>query len=187
METAPAAHREGRGDNVFELKEYGQERKRLRRLARLHASLVVDCPSEKSSTPPFSARRAVQEAIKSLQVWIFEHPSHDLMVSTLAPYAGLSKRHFMRVFRRNAGMPPGEFVDKVRVDAAILLLVNTDLLQQQMAVRCGFANADVMRPAFMRIIGKSPRAYRADFLTGAVSEAAAPKTPGRAATIARRL
>ena len=76
-------------------------------------------------------------------------------------------------------MPPGAFVDKVRVDAAMLLLEKTDMFQRQVAVRCGFSSADVMRLAFMRVIGKSPRAYRTDFIMGADFEVVTRKKRGR--------
>lgn len=98
--------------------------------------------------------------IESLQSWILEHPAEDLSVKTLSTYTGLGVRHFMRVFRQATGVTPGAFVDRARVDAARLLLEDTELLLQQVAVRCGFANVDVMRLAFMRMIGEAPRQYR---------------------------
>lgn len=160
MKTAPGTNRMRGGSIVLKLNEDDHNRKGRLRLALLKEVAAGELRDDVPAVPPFDVRYAAVGRIRSLQDWILEHPSQDLTVRTLAAYTGLGVRHFMRVFRQVSGMTPGEFVDRARVNAARLLLADTDLLQRQVAVLCGFSNSDVMRLAFMRTTGEAPRQYR---------------------------
>jgi transcriptional regulator GlxA family with amidase domain len=134
-------------------------RGRGRNIVQRHATgLLESCA--RPYVAPFSVQRATEESVRSLQEWIIAHPSEDLTVKTLAAYTGFGVRHFIRVFGRVSGMTPGQFVDRARVHAAARLLEDTELLLRQVALRCGFANVDIMRLAFMRTIGITPNLYR---------------------------
>jgi transcriptional regulator GlxA family with amidase domain len=115
----------------------------------------------------FSAHLAAQIAaegrIQSVQHWILDHLSLDLTMAALAGQAGMSVRNFTRVFLQEAGLTPGDFVEMARVDSARRLLEDTDIPLQRVASRCGFANPDTMRRAFLRRIGTGPSEYRERF------------------------
>ncbi|HVE22748.1 MAG TPA: GlxA family transcriptional regulator [Acidocella sp.] len=115
----------------------------------------------------FSAHLAAQIAtegrIQSVQHWILDHLSLDLTMAALANQAGMSVRNFTRVFLQEAGLTPGDFVEMARVDSARRLLEDTDIPLQRVASRCGFANPDTMRKAFLRRIGTGPSEYRERF------------------------
>ncbi|WP_369674036.1 helix-turn-helix domain-containing protein, partial [Enterococcus faecium] len=49
----------------------------------------------------------------------------DLSVESLAELAAMSPRNFARVFARETGVTPGEYVERVRLDAARRLLEDT--------------------------------------------------------------
>ena len=67
----------------------------------------------------FSAQLAGQLAnrdpLRDVQRWISEHPAADLSVDTLASQASLSPRQFARAFAVEVGIPPGRYVDRVRL------------------------------------------------------------------------
>jgi transcriptional regulator GlxA family with amidase domain len=115
----------------------------------------------------FSAHLAAQIAaegrIQAVQHWALDHLSLDLTVTALAGRAGMSVRNFTRVFLQEAGSTPGDFVETARVDAARRLLEDTDTPLQRVASKCGFANPDTMRRAFLRRIGTGPSDYRDRF------------------------
>ena len=69
-------------------------------------------PSSAPSSPP---RLADREPLREVQQWIAEHPAADLSVETLAARASLSPRQFARAFAAEIGMPPGRYVDRVRL------------------------------------------------------------------------
>ncbi len=78
-------------------------------------------------------------------------------VETLAKQAGMSARNFSRIFRREAGVTPAEFVEAARVDAARRALDDTDMPLKRIAARCGFSGADGNASgAFYRRVGRPP-------------------------------
>jgi transcriptional regulator GlxA family with amidase domain len=101
-------------------------------------------------------RSALQEA----QRWIAANPGEDLSIAHLARRTGLSPRHFARLFRQEVGVAPAAWVQEARVAAARRLLESGDTVPKQVASQCGFANADTLRRAFVRVVGVTPAEYR---------------------------
>ena len=106
---------------------------------------------------------AEREPLRDLQAWIPEHLDEDLSVSALAGRLHLSERQFARVFRRELGTTPGDYVEQLRVERARSDLESGTASLEEIAGRCGFAGAEVMRRAFQRRIGTSPSEYRQRF------------------------
>jgi transcriptional regulator GlxA family with amidase domain len=106
---------------------------------------------------------AEREPIRDLQAWIAEHPDADLSAASLAARLHLSERQLSRVFRRELGTTPAEYVEGVRIERARSMLELEQLPLERVAERCGFASAEVMRRAFHRRVGVSPRDYRMRF------------------------
>lgn len=115
----------------------------------------------------FSAHLAAQVTAKSsiqqIQEHILENLDGDLSVGALAKRAGMSMRNFSRVFGREAGMTPADFVEAARVDAARRLLEDTPAPLKRVAYDCGFGNVDGLRRALLRAIGVGPNDYRKRF------------------------
>jgi transcriptional regulator GlxA family with amidase domain len=109
-------------------------------------------------TPP-ARRPGVREA----QDLIHADPTADLRVSVLAARVGMSERHFSREFTRSLGCPPGDYVEKVRVDTARQVLESEPVLVTVAAARAGFGSAETMRRAFLRRLGVPPDHYRRRF------------------------
>jgi transcriptional regulator GlxA family with amidase domain len=115
----------------------------------------------------FSAQLAGQLAnrqpLREVQRWITDHPAADLSVETLASQASLSPRQFARAFTAEVGMPPGRYVDRVRLEAARRRLEDTADGVEQTARSCGYGTPEAMRRAFIRALGVSPGEYRRRF------------------------
>ncbi len=115
----------------------------------------------------FSAQLRAQVAqrrpLREVQQWITERPAADLSVHRLATRAGLSPRQFARAFAAETGSTPGQYVGKVRLEAARRLLEDTGDGIEQVARRCGYRTAEAMRRAFIRALGVSPAGYRHRF------------------------
>ena len=99
-------------------------------------------------------------SIRELQIWIAEHLQTRLSVDDLADRMGMSVRNFERVFTREVGTTPSQYVLQMRVEAARRQLERTDRGLKQVASAAGFGSVDVMRRAFVRLLGISPRRYR---------------------------
>jgi transcriptional regulator GlxA family with amidase domain len=99
-------------------------------------------------------------SIHELQIWIAEHPETRLSVEELADRMSMSVRNFERVFTREVGTTPSQYVLRMRVEAARRRLEGTDSGLKAVASAAGFGSVDVMRRAFVRLLGITPRRYR---------------------------
>ena len=105
------------------------------------------------------ARPVGRTVLQEVQRWVAAHPALPLSVQALADHAGMSPRHFARLFLAEVGMTPAAWVEMTRVAAARTLL-EQGVAPKAVADRCGFANADTLRRAFARHVGVSPAEYR---------------------------
>jgi transcriptional regulator GlxA family with amidase domain len=113
---------------------------------------------------------APRPSVRAAQDLIHAQPAADLRVPALAARVGMSERHFSREFTRLLGCPPGDYVEKVRVDSARRLLESGPVLVTVAAERSGFGSAETMRRAFLRRIGVAPDQYRRRFAAVPVDE-----------------
>lgn len=116
-----------------------------------------------------SRQAATFEPLRELQVYMLENLKSDLSVETLAERIGMSPRHFSRVCLREMKMNPGQFVDRLRVEAAQQMIDSSSLGLKEIADACGFNSADSMRRTFHRVIGITAGEYKERF-TRAVSD-----------------
>lgn len=100
-----------------------------------------------------------------VQTYVMDHVREALSVERLAEIAGVSTRSIARLFVRELGVTPHEFVEGVRLDQARNLLESTDAALKAVAFDCGFASPDQMRSAFQRRLNVTPLEYRGSFRT----------------------
>jgi transcriptional regulator GlxA family with amidase domain len=108
-------------------------------------------------------RAATSDPLRELQAWIAENPDADLSVAGLASRMHLSERQLARRFRAELGSSPADYVEQQRVEIARGRLEDGDEDLEAVATATGFGSAEVMRRAFQRRIGTSPRSYRERF------------------------
>jgi len=108
-----------------------------------------------------ASQASAMTSIRELQIWIAEHLDTRLSVDDLADRMSMSVRHFERVFTREVGTTPSQYVLQMRVEAARRQLEHTDGGLKQIASTVGFSSVDLMRRAFVRLLGITPRRYRA--------------------------
>jgi AraC-like DNA-binding protein len=84
-----------------------------------------------------------------------------LPVSDLVQISGLSRAHFSRCFAESEGLPPAEFVLQQRLQRAAKLLTKADFLPvKEVAVLCGFEDANYFSKVFRRFYGITPTQFR---------------------------
>ncbi len=101
--------------------------------------------------------------VAQVQVYVLTHLAADLSIAELAKVANMSARNFSRVFVRESGVTPAEFVESARVDAARVLLESGGAPLKAIAYECGFRDAHHMRSVFQRRLGVSAQQFRQNF------------------------
>jgi AraC family transcriptional regulator, activator of mtrCDE len=83
-----------------------------------------------------------------------------LSISKLASVCCLSEPHFRKLFRETTGMPPSQYITKFRMNAASIMLKNTNKQIIQIALDCGYPTLSCFNRKFKETFGISPRLYR---------------------------
>ncbi len=86
--------------------------------------------------------------------------SSPLSVEVLARAAGLGERQFSRAFRAETGTSPAKAIETLRLDAARLMVEQTQHPVDFIATETGFGDEERMRRAFVRAFAHSPQALR---------------------------
>ena len=92
---------------------------------------------------------------------IHSHYAELYGVEELAESLGVSKSHLIRVFRAAMGLSPGQYLTRVRLDAAKQLLAHREYNLDVVASLCGFSGANYLCRVFKKVVGCSPRAWQA--------------------------
>jgi len=83
-----------------------------------------------------------------------------LSVDKLAAVANLSPRQFSRAFQAETGQSPAKAVEKLRLEAARLMIEQSHHPIDVVARETGFADRRRMREAFLRSFGQPPQVFR---------------------------
>ncbi|QDE39504.1 GlxA family transcriptional regulator [Luteibacter pinisoli] len=103
---------------------------------------------------------AMSERIQLALSYAREHLADELTVDVLADAARLSSRQFSRVFSQETGQSPGKAVERLRVEAARLMMETSRQPIEAIARETGFGDRERMRQAFLRAFGQSPQAMQ---------------------------
>lgn len=112
---------------------------------------------------PMEVQAPTREPLRDLLAYIDSHPAQDLSVPALANRAGMSERHFSRVFTEQSGLSPGRYVERSRAEAARRLLEATDHSQDTVARLTGLGAPETLYRVFRRHWRVSPGDYRRRF------------------------
>ena len=94
------------------------------------------------------------------------HLSDAIAVHDLAQVIGVSEDHCTRLFKRHLGQTPVACINARRIERATLLLADTDLGMDHIAIACGFATRQYLTRQFRRHLGVTPGHYRRGLLDG---------------------
>jgi transcriptional regulator GlxA family with amidase domain len=133
------------------------------RIARFLVMFLVRPGGQAQYSHMLSHQAVTSQPLRELQVWMLEHLGEDLTVESLAERIGMSARHFTRVCLRETGMNPGQFVDRMRVEAAQQIIDSSSRGLKEVADACGFKSADAMRRTFLRVLGVTAGEYASRF------------------------
>jgi len=103
---------------------------------------------------------AKSDRIQSALDYAKRNLEKPLTVEDLAEVAHLSPRQFSRAFRAETGQSPAKAVETLRIEAARLLLEQSNHPIEIIAAQTGFADRERMRRAFLRAFGQPPQAIR---------------------------
>ena len=167
------------GDDVRSLEAYGQLLMLMGRMMQLPIfvfsagrSVLPERPADgkdadgaaQSEAPgALSAEPGSQWAlILPAMKYVGVHYAGEIRAADMAATCALSESHFRSLFVRLTGMPPMDFVARVRISRALFLLRSTDDTVLEIAGRTGFSSIATFNRNFRRYVGQTPGTWRRD-------------------------
>lgn len=111
-----------------------------------------------TSTPTKSSGR--QNPLKDTLFFISQHLDETLPIDFLATRIFLSKYHFIRLFKKEVGYTPHEYILMSRINAAMLALKTSSSSIKDIALDYGFTSESSFCTTFKRFVGMTPLTYR---------------------------
>lgn len=143
----------------FVLEEFNSKRSGYKILVQSYmTSLAVLLSREYASSVNDNTERLlkVAEAIAYME----RNFSEDITLEKLASLSFMSKRHFVRVFKQNYKLTPIEYIIGLRLKRSCELLGDKSLSILQIALECGFKDANYFSRKFRSFYNITPSEYR---------------------------
>lgn len=112
-----------------------------------------------------SVASSSRQRILSIVEYMNRHYFEPLQTEELAARCGLSKYHFIHLFRMCMGMTPYSYLIRIRMERAETLLQTGDMTVQEVAFVCGYNDPLYFSRAFSRHFGVSPTDYKQRFFS----------------------
>jgi AraC-like DNA-binding protein len=92
--------------------------------------------------------------------YIRKNIDNVITVKELAGVCCLSNRHFIRLFRKELGDSPVEYINMRKIEKAQLLLIATDISVKEISHSLSFTNISYFHRLFKNMVGVTPGEYR---------------------------
>lgn len=103
--------------------------------------------------------------VEETLAFISENANQPLTLQDMADHASLSPYHFSRIFKRETGFTPHEYLVYTRVNMAKYMLRGGVHTVKSIAFQCGFNSECSFCTTFKRVTGKTPAEYRRQTLS----------------------
>ncbi len=123
---------------------------------RLTELIYYAYPPEYTAIAPSRGNQAVTVAIEYMKM----HLDRAVSVDTLAELVHMSRFHFSRIFRKETGMSPYEYLLHLRMNLARHLLKTSDYTIREVAFMVGYQSEAGFANAFTEKTGLTPGRYR---------------------------
>ena len=131
-------------------------------VARLLAELFVvrppAAPKVSAQLQPFSTSVPVRRVLNR----IARRYNRPWTLKEFSAATGVSLHHLSRLFKRETGISPKQFLNRYRVEHAKTLLAETQQAVDQVAQAVGIGNPKYFARLFRQLTGQSPRGYRSN-------------------------
>jgi len=93
-------------------------------------------------------------------LYIRKHLNEAIELEKLAEISCLSKDHFIRLFKKELGTTPLQYINQKKIEKAQLLLITEELAVKEIAFQLAFEDYSYFNRLFKKITGVTPQEYR---------------------------
>lgn len=93
-------------------------------------------------------------------LYIRKHLNEAIELEKLAGISCLSKDHFIRLFKKELGTTPLQYINQKKIEKAQLLLITEELAVKEIAFQLAFDDYSYFNRLFKKTTGVTPQEYR---------------------------
>ena len=101
-----------------------------------------------------------KDIIEDIVIYIIDNIAEDLSLETLSKRANLSPFYFSRLFKKETGFTPHDYILTTRINHAKYLLTSSSLNIKDICFTLGFNSETSFCTAFKKKVGLTPTDYR---------------------------
>lgn len=101
-----------------------------------------------------------------IKEYVIENYNQEVSLDKVSQHVGHSKNYICKTFKENTGMTINLYLNKVRIEKAAQLLVNTNLDISEISHHVGYNNIYHFIKTFKKIVGTPPGNFRKNELCG---------------------
>ncbi|MBN9317211.1 MAG: AraC family transcriptional regulator [Devosia sp.] len=128
--------------------------------AALHTVLIEAWKAQDKKLADRSNSELVDEFLEVLH----SNPDADLNISEVASRLGFSRSYLHNRFRKEVGMSPSDYAQRLRIKRCCSKLATTDEPVTDIAIEFGFGSSQYFSRVFKKYLGTTPSEYRQQML-----------------------
>ena len=117
-------------------------------------------PSRTLQPEPVLSVRSNDTVVHKAMLLLEQQLHSPAPIADLCEPLGIGRRQLERRFRRDVGLSPAEYRQRLRLDRARWLLENTDLEVTEVSIECGFQDSANFARVVRKVLGMSPSELR---------------------------
>ena len=98
--------------------------------------------------------------IQKCLTYIRKHINENIRIDALADIVCISKDHFIRLFKKETGQTPVQYISQKKIEKAQLLLVTENMPVKEVAYLLSYDDHSYFNRLFRKVTGMSPQEYR---------------------------
>lgn len=118
-------------------------------------------------------------ALRKAERYIWDNYTRKVSLKEIADASGLSAPYFSTIFKEEMGENLSDYLNRLRVERASVMLLETDLLVSEISSACGFEDQSWFSKIFRNHTGISPCKYRRTVGAGPVEIVCRQNAKGR--------
>lgn len=111
---------------------------------------------QQATERPWANDNRVTKVLKYINQNLFE----DIDIDALAGVACVTKPYLIRLFKRNFGTSPLQYINRKKIEKGQLLLITEDITVKEVAYQLGYNDHSYFNRLFKKLVGQTPQEYR---------------------------
>jgi AraC-like DNA-binding protein len=128
--------------------------------SQIHAILVEAWKAQDRKLADRANSALVNDFLKA----VHDNPEVEFNIADLAARLGFSRSYLHNRFRREVGMSPGDYAQRLKIKRCCRRLAMTDASVTDIAVEFGFGSSQYFARVFKKHLGATPTEYRQQML-----------------------